>query len=273
MLIDRIYRHKPGWYRDFLEVLEATGYEHLVKEIDPDFVSGMETLGEENRQFSHKELLRVFEPAFVMNLIPSHLLPFCPFLRESQHAILRAERTSSPQKAVMELFEKLQAVDEVKEPGWFQSFLDALESAEFFTLANLLQDTLTHSPETDENCKHIINVFTPLLYENIIPRDVLPNLFAKGVINQSDKEEIMAEETNHGSQTAAQMLIDRIYRHKPGWYRDFLEVLEATGYEHLVKEIDPDFVSGVKETLDADGANGSGGNNGRKTEKTASICL
>ncbi|XP_023931940.1 probable ATP-dependent RNA helicase DHX58 isoform X2 [Lingula anatina] len=227
----------------------------------------METLGDENKQFSHKELLQVFEPAFVKNLIPSHLLPYLPFLRESLNEIRRAERDVSTQKAVTVLFEKLQAVDEEKEPGWFQTFLGALKSAEFHPLANLLQDTLTHSPETDENCKHIINVFTPLLYEKIIPRDVLPNLFAKAVISQVDKEEIMAEETNHGPQAATLMLIDRIYRHKPGWYRDFLEVLEATGYEHLVKEIDPDFVSGEKKTLDADGANGGVGNNGKESEE------
>lgn len=72
------------------------------------------------------------------------------------------------------------------------------------------------------------------------PADVLPELNSRKVLNDMDKENIIAEQRMQGNMGATGVLLDRVWRHHPNWYEEFLDVL-CKDYPDIVRIMDTDF--------------------------------
>lgn len=57
-----------------------------------------------------------------------------------------------------------------------------------------------------------------------------------------DKENIKAEQRERGDICATDLLLDRVWRHLPKWYEEFLDGL-CKDYPHIVKAVDLQFYS------------------------------
>ena len=77
------------------------------------------------------------------------------------------------------------------------------------------------------------------------PTAIIPHLYAFGVINHVDREEIFAMKNNHSNMIAAGHLLECMQcRLNPKvWYTQFLTALETNGQRDLADLIEPDFCS------------------------------
>lgn len=84
------------------------------------------------------------------------------------------------------------------------------------------------------------------------PMDVLPELNRRKVLNDMDKENIIAEQRAQGNMGATGVLLDRVWRRHTNWYEEFLDVL-CKDYLDIVKRMDTDFYESMsmqfKKTL------------------------
>ena len=91
----------------------------------------------------------------------------------------------------------------------------------------------------------LLELFAEELIKTLKPLEILPHLSTRGLINEMDTQEISAEARNQGDIAAMIVLIDRIGKKKSTWYREFLDVLCETEYQHLARLIDPDHLQSM----------------------------
>ncbi|KAK3585486.1 hypothetical protein CHS0354_003334 [Potamilus streckersoni] len=141
----------------------------------------------------------------------------------------------------------LDILDKSTEPGKWQAFSEALYSAEYPYLLEILKSMPMMGKHEDYHLK-LIHVFAHELQQCVVPMHILSYLQSKGVISQGDVQEITARQLNFGPQFAFLLLLDLLPRRKRPeiWYRHFLEGLLEQGYADLVQQIDPDFFSEQK---------------------------
>ena len=82
------------------------------------------------------------------------------------------------------------------------------------------------TPRSYNSYNRIIELFAPYIEEGINPRELIDKLVARKVINDADKEEIIAKQTNGGTIEACRVLLDRIQTHldPEDWYNEFMLV-------------------------------------------------
>ncbi|KAK3594740.1 hypothetical protein CHS0354_014166 [Potamilus streckersoni] len=138
----------------------------------------------------------------------------------------------------------LDILDKSTEPGKWQAFSEALHSADYPYLLEILKSTPKSGKHEDYYLK-LIHVFANELQKCVVPMHILPYLLSKSVISQGDVQEITTRQLNVGPQLAFLLLLDLLpRRQRPEiWYRHFLEGLLEQGHEDLVQEIDPDYFS------------------------------
>ncbi|KAL3863245.1 hypothetical protein ACJMK2_005010 [Sinanodonta woodiana] len=141
----------------------------------------------------------------------------------------------------------LNILDKSKEPGKWQAFSEALQSAGYPYLLEILKSTPKTGKHEDYYLK-LIHIFANELQQCVVPMHILPYLLSKGVINQGDVQEITARQLNFGPQLAFLLLLDLLpRRQKPEiWYQHFLKGLLEDGHEDLVDLIDPCYFSTQK---------------------------
>ena len=91
----------------------------------------------------------------------------------------------------------------------------------------------------------LVEIFAEDLINTLKPLDFLQHLHSRGLINESDKQEIIAETRNRGDIAATIVLIERIGNKKSTWYSEFLDVLCETEYQHVVHVIDEDHLNSM----------------------------
>lgn len=78
----------------------------------------------------------------------------------------------------------------------------------------------------------------------MIPDDVIHHLASKGVISDADKHEIETVCKNRGNIEGMDLLLDRMQCHlsPKEWYFEFLSVLQEREYNHLLTNMEDDFI-------------------------------
>lgn len=76
------------------------------------------------------------------------------------------------------------------------------------------------------------------------PADILPELYSRNVLNDMDKENIIAEQRMLGNMGATSVLLDRVWRRHTNWFKEFLDVL-CKDYPDIVRIMDTDFYEGM----------------------------
>ena len=85
--------------------------------------------------------------------------------------------------------------------------------------------------------KNVLTAHKNIL-ERINPKELVPELNRRKVINDSDTQHIITSEKNDGPKEAVGILLDRVWRRHENWYAEFLDVL-SENYSHICKQMDP----------------------------------
>ncbi|XP_056005193.1 antiviral innate immune response receptor RIG-I-like isoform X2 [Ostrea edulis] len=88
----------------------------------------------------------------------------------------------------------------------------------------------------------LIDIFAHQLYKKLKPSEIVPELYARKVLNKEFYDAILLDEKNNGESSATIILIDNIWRCKRDWLYIFLDVLCNHQYEELVRVIDDSFL-------------------------------
>ena len=78
-------------------------------------------------------------------------------------------------------------------------------------------------------------------------RDIIPSSLLHPFLSEDDEELIQAEERNHGTRKATDLLLGCLLQQR-GWYAEFLKSLQLAGFAHLSKML-TDTHQEVLETL------------------------
>ena len=81
------------------------------------------------------------------------------------------------------------------------------------------------------------------IYQNLIPREILPYLLANDVITHDDYEEVKAAEKNYSTGSAAIELLTVLPNRHTDWYKHFIKALVSGSHKDLAKTIDKDLAT------------------------------
>ncbi|XP_063068158.1 interferon-induced helicase C domain-containing protein 1-like isoform X2 [Engraulis encrasicolus] len=164
--------------------------------------------------------------------------------RDQKERIMTKARNEGNSDAVNALIDTI--VKGPRPPGWSREFIDALSSAGC-TYAALIVDTDTLPTPSlqaeNDYCVQLIMILSPSLLK-MKTTDVCEGCYAKNLVSEDDKQNILAATSCHGSKAGARILLDRIVMKPPGWFSIFLEVLRQTEHPDLVEEL-----TGAKNAL------------------------
>ncbi|XP_053400363.1 uncharacterized protein LOC123558007 isoform X1 [Mercenaria mercenaria] len=182
---------------------------------------------EEKSQCSEfTEMVKIFKPLIVQNLLVVDILPSLPFL-ENHDDIYADMKNHSPKKAVLSLLDEMERSEELEK---WQKFIDALVENGYTYIVDNIRGYKFISHEYQEE---YIRKIKPKLCKMINTRELLLHLLAKNVISDSDNENIQRENANHGNIAAAMMLLDRIHKKHRNWYKLFIEALQEANMDDV----------------------------------------
>ncbi|XP_041936600.1 interferon-induced helicase C domain-containing protein 1-like [Alosa sapidissima] len=157
--------------------------------------------------------------------------------REQKERIINKARNDCNQTAVDLLIDTIVAGP--RQPGWSREFVDALLFAGCTYAAQIVGMEKLPSPSLEaENdcCVKLIEIMGPSLLA-MKTTDVCETCYQSKLITELDRQNILAETTNNGPMAGARLLLHRIVLRPPGWFSDFLEVLNKTEHADLVAEL------------------------------------
>ncbi|KAI1898281.1 hypothetical protein AGOR_G00070710 [Albula goreensis] len=168
--------------------------------------------------------------------------------REQKDLILNKARTESNQRAVDLLIDTI--VNKPVEVGWHRGFLNALEAGGCKHAAQYADTTDLPSPSLEANNDYVVKL-VDLLAPSLITmktNDVCMYSYAMDILTKEDRDNILAETTNHGPINGARLLLRRIVVNPPGWFSKFLDALQKSEHFELVREL-----TGTTTTEDNEG--------------------
>ncbi|XP_053389840.1 uncharacterized protein LOC128552798 [Mercenaria mercenaria] len=174
---------------------------------------------EKSRCLEICEMVNIFKPLIVQNLLIRDILPSLPFL-ENHDDIYEESKIHSNKSAVASLLDELERSEEL---GKWEKFIDALIANGYTYIVDNIRgyNFISHRYQ-----KEYIKSLTEKLGKMIKICELLPHLFAKDLISDTDKENIQQEDKNNGNIVAVYLLLDRIHRKHRNWYILFIEALK-----------------------------------------------
>ena len=104
----------------------------------------------------------------------------------------------------------------------YQYIIELVESGEY--------DLTLH-----EERKKILSLHESELVDKINPQEILFLLCNGGLISEQDRQEIDAEQRQHGERSATFLLLIYIHRRHSDWYQRFLKILFENNRETTVE--------------------------------------
>ncbi|XP_053392017.1 uncharacterized protein LOC128554729, partial [Mercenaria mercenaria] len=181
---------------------------------------------ERSQCLEYSEMMRIFKPLIVQNLLVDDILPSLSFL-ENHDDIYAATKHHSPKYAVLSLLDEMERSEEL---GKWEKFIEALLENGYTYIVDNIRGYKFISHEYQ---KEYIRKFKPQLRKMINPCELLSHLLAKDVISDSDSENIQQEYANRGNIAAATLLLDRIHRKNRNWYILFIEALQEANMDDV----------------------------------------
>jgi hypothetical protein len=127
-------------------------------------------------ELTDRQMIEINRHFIVKEMIASHILYYMP-MPDFSREILRRERSEGPASANNFLIDKLLEADNSR-PGWFSSFVTALEKAEFSRLVKRLR---REDVKNDLNFVELIQCNLPKL-RTVNPSNIMPYLLSKKVL-------------------------------------------------------------------------------------------
>ncbi|XP_052792892.1 uncharacterized protein LOC128226852 isoform X2 [Mya arenaria] len=171
-------------------------------------------------------MVESFQPVLEQIITVTELLPFIEFIQNSDFP---------PNETQSESFIRLiTIIQESEEKGKWQTFISALERAEYSYIARLLKG---HDVEDHYENRRLIQIFKPNIMTRIDTNDVLDHLLVRNVLNDRDREEIQSEKDRRGEIASAFMLLEKIPRRNENWFKLFLDVLKVCHMDDVVESL------------------------------------
>ncbi|XP_061171499.1 uncharacterized protein LOC133181006 [Saccostrea echinata] len=208
LLLDRVRYHNRNWYEEFLDVICTDGYSYIVEKMDKEFYEEWKLRAERSR----------------------------PLEEPLNSPYISSESTTDYVSGVTTHSSKIETSQE-------RSFSDKILPSSFYTVPGMTSERqyLVKTQKGQEIPRDIFVKYTKLLIERLDPSEIIIDLFHRYVINQMDKENIESAELLKGKMCATAVLLNRVCRHHPNWYTEFLDVLCKHSYLFIVETIDTDF--------------------------------
>ncbi|XP_078588423.1 ATP-dependent RNA helicase DHX58-like [Branchiostoma floridae x Branchiostoma japonicum] len=187
----------------------------------------MPTTESETQAQPEKELLRVFKEKLVQHIHPTAVARFCTasLLEKDQEEVKRKEDTAGLQAAAELLLEKLL---QQNNPGWFPEFVQGLRQSGSEHVAEDLCPTNTAPPVDSSPYRQLLRIVAPGLTQTMMAVELLPHL---PCLMQEDKEQIDQTKRTYGDIRAADVLLEKIVRCGPEWFKELCKALRSTGDE------------------------------------------
>ncbi|XP_060551340.1 uncharacterized protein LOC132712918, partial [Ruditapes philippinarum] len=182
---------------------------------------------EKTRCLEYREMVRIFKPLIVQNLLVHDILPSLPFLEN--HDEIYEMKNHSAKLAVQVLLDELENCQEL---GKWEKFISALSDNGYSYIVDNIRGYkfINHFYQ-----REYIKSITPKIGYMIKVCEIIFFVYAKNLISESDKENIQREDANRGNFAAAVLLLDRIHRKHRNWYLLFIEALNEAGMDEVVK--------------------------------------
>jgi hypothetical protein len=138
-----------------------------------------------------------------------------------------------------------------------QSFKLFFAFTEYPYLKELLSYQNRYDAFSSSRAQKILCLFTPYLEQMIHAHQFVSELRSRGVINAADKELILKTYDTKGDIYSTMILLDRMQCRKSpqDWYYEFLDLLMKKKFEHIVKEMEPDFIDNPSAFMPKQGSN------------------
>ncbi|XP_061171542.1 antiviral innate immune response receptor RIG-I-like isoform X2 [Saccostrea echinata] len=254
-----IQRADVLYHRESNNSMKASGHVRAGKSMahDRQFIS----YGDDEPMLSSLEpeddivphYIRLFRPMIVKCVDSLHLLPMMRDIFEDQGErtqIKGISRSEGTQAGMEEFLNRL--TTKKQHPDRWTRFVHALKEADYEYVSKVLEKQEVIHTDIFTTQTRLIDIFAHEIYKKLKPSEIVPDLFAKRVINRDIKDAVMIDERNNGEASATIVLIDNIWRCKKNWYKIFLEVLYNHDYGELVKKIDDSFLEKRKQKLQED---------------------
>ncbi|XP_052581627.1 interferon-induced helicase C domain-containing protein 1 [Peromyscus californicus insignis] len=186
---------------------------------------------------SFRYLISIFRTRLKMCFQVEPVLDYLIFLpAETKEQILKKATTCGNTSAAELLLSTLEKGE--WQPGWTQTFVEALEHSGSPLAARYVRVTDLPSPSFEtahDECLHLLNLLQPTLVDKLLINDVLDTCVEKGLLTAEDRNRISAV-GNAGNESGVRELLRRIVQ-KENWFSTFLDVLRQTGNDALCQEL------------------------------------
>ncbi|XP_036041003.1 LOW QUALITY PROTEIN: interferon-induced helicase C domain-containing protein 1 [Onychomys torridus] len=186
---------------------------------------------------SFRYLISVFRTRLKRCFQVEPVLDYLIFLpAETKEQILKKATTCGNTSAAELLLSTLEKGE--WQPGWTQTFVEALEHSGSPLAARYVRATDLPSPSFEtahDECLHLLNLLQPTLVDKLLINDVLDTCVEKGLLTAEDRNRISAV-GNAGNESGVRELLRRIVQ-KENWFSTFLDVLRQTGNDALCQEL------------------------------------
>uniref|UniRef100_A0A8C8TLF9 Interferon-induced helicase C domain-containing protein 1 n=1 Tax=Peromyscus maniculatus bairdii TaxID=230844 RepID=A0A8C8TLF9_PERMB len=186
---------------------------------------------------SFRYLISIFRTRLKMCFQVEPVLDYLIFLpAETKEQILKKATTCGNTSAAELLLGTLEKGE--WQPGWTQTFVEALEHSGSPLAARYVRATDLPSPSFEtahDECLHLLNLLQPTLVDKLLINDVLDTCVEKGLLTAEDRNRISAV-GNAGNESGVRELLRRIVQ-KENWFSTFLDVLRQTGNDALCQEL------------------------------------
>ncbi|XP_074856852.1 interferon-induced helicase C domain-containing protein 1 [Carettochelys insculpta] len=128
-----------------------------------------------------------------------------------------------------------------QQQGWIQQFVTALQQAGSHIAASYVNPSLSELPSPAEEAEHdvcvqLVQVLYSTLVDKLMPLEVTNKCVEKGLLQEEDRERILAVIENRRNREGARELLSTLIK-KKDWFSPFLAVLRETKHEELAGEL------------------------------------
>ncbi|XP_060558733.1 uncharacterized protein LOC132719016 [Ruditapes philippinarum] len=219
--------------KDVAKEVSSVANEAIVSEMFSEMSSDVEA---NLRKYRHEFEKRIKDPSIVYHLAAQSVIS-----KEISSRITDLYIVGETIKASKELID---AVMNSKEPGKWQSFVESIERADYPYLKQLLLSPTAYDQFSSTHAQRNICLFSSRLVNSISAVELLPEFIKRGVLNHIDSEVTIRTDRTKGNTYAAMILLDKMQCRKSPqeWYYEFLDLLMEMNFQHILNELEPDFI-------------------------------
>ena len=120
------------------------------------------------------------------------------------------------------------------QPDKYRRLLSALEDTGYSKVVQILEGVLTPVGSCHRNS---IRTCAKDMFQQLNTTEVLPHLYAKGVISNDDRQQIQRTERTESNGAAALELLNLLPNRNEQWFKHFIDSLAESGHRDLADSL------------------------------------